>query len=158
MERISLTEGGDIMYKLKKAWKNGMTHVLLSPLELIEKLAALVPLPNMHTIRYWGVLAPNSKMRKEVIPGKTRAEIKKENEKSAEPEELERKPNKGSWAKLLRKVFGIDISKCRECGGEMRVIASIIQLDVIQKILAHLGFSPQPPPIAPARSRQLFAV
>ena len=158
MDRISLTEGGDIMYKLKKAWKNGMTHVLLSPLELIEKLAALVPLPNMHTSRYWGVLAPNSKMRKEVIPGKTRAQIIKENKKSAEQEEPERKPNKSSWAKLLSKVFGMDISKCRECGGEMRVIASIIQVDVIRMILSHLGLSPQPPPVAPARSRQLFAV
>ena len=49
-------------------------------------------------------------------------------------------------------------SKCRECGGEMRVIASIIRVDVIQKILAHLGLSPQPSPVAPARSRQLFIV
>ena len=146
------------MYKLKKTWKNGITHVLLSPLELIEKLAALVPLPNMHTIRYWGVLAPNSKMRKEVIPGKTRDQIKKENEKSAEQEEPEKKPNKGSWEKLLSKVFEIDISKCKECGGEMRVTSSIVRVDVIQKILTHLGLSPQPPPIAPARSRQLFAV
>ena len=112
----------------------------------------------MHSSRYWGVIAPNSKMRKEVIPGKTRAEIKKEKEKSAEQKDPERKPNKGSWSKLLSKVFGMDISKCRECGGEMRVIASMVRVDVIKKILAHLGLSPQPPPIAPARSRQLFLV
>ena len=155
---MSLTERGDIIYELGSVWKNGITHVLLSPLELIEKLAALVPLPNMHTTRYWGALAPNSKMRKEVIPGQTRAEIKKEKEKSAEQEEPERKPNKGSWAKLLSKVFGIDISKCRECGGEMRVIASVVRVDVIQNILAHLCLSPQPPPVAPACSRQLFVV
>tara|TARA_Y100000991_G_C21902214_1_gene318579 strand:+ start:467 stop:904 length:438 start_codon:yes stop_codon:yes gene_type:complete len=132
--------------------------ILLSPLELIEKLAALVPLPNMHTSRYCGVIAPNSKMRKEVIPGKTRAQIIKENKKSAEQEEPERKPNKSSWAKLLSKVFGMDISKCRECGGEMRVTSSIVRVDVIQKILTHLGLSPQPPPVALACSRQLFLV
>ena len=158
MDRMSITETGDIIYELGSVWKNGITHVLLSPLELIEKLAALVPLPNMHSSRYWGVIAPNSKMRKEVIPGKTRAEIKKEKEKSAEQEDPERKPNKGSWSKLLSKVFGMDISKCRECGGEMRVTSSIVRVDVIQNILAYLGLSPQPPPIALARSRQLFVV
>ena len=91
MDRMSITEIGDIIYELKSVWKNGITHVLLSPLELIEKLAALVPLPNMHTTRYWGALAPNSKMRKEVIPGKTRAEIKKEKEQSEEQKDPERK-------------------------------------------------------------------
>ncbi|MBI33727.1 MAG: hypothetical protein CMD98_07655 [Gammaproteobacteria bacterium] len=39
----------------------------------------------------------------------------------------------------------MDISKYRECGREMRVTSPIIQVDVIQKILAHLGLSPQPP-------------
>ena len=118
----------------------------------------MVPLPNMHSSRYWGVIAPNSKMRKEVIPGKTRAEIKKEKEQSVEQEDLEKKPNKGSWSKLLSKVFGVDISKCRECGGKMRVTSSIVRVDVIKKIPTHLGLSPQPPPVAPACSRQLFFV
>ena len=40
----------------------------------------------------------------------------------------------------------------------MRVTSSIVRVDVIQKILAHLGLSPQPPTIAPARFRQLFLV
>ncbi len=55
-------------------------------------------------------------------------------------------------------MLGIDISKFRECGGEMRVVASAFRVDVIKKILAHLGLSPQPPPVAPARFRQLFVV
>ncbi len=93
-----------------------------------------------------------------MIPGKTRAEIKKENETLAEQEEPEKNPNKGSWSKLLSKVFGMDTSKCKECGGEMRVTSSIIRVDVIWSILDHLDLSPKPPPIAPARSRQLFAV
>ena len=40
MDRMSITETGDIIYELGSVWKNGITHVLLSPLELIEKLAA----------------------------------------------------------------------------------------------------------------------
>ena len=151
-ERMSLTESGNIKYKLKKAWSTGKTHVLLSPHELIEKLCALVPLPRMHLVRYSGVLAPNAKMRKGIIPGKTRAQIKAEQEEKNKDE----KPTllqKSSWAKLLAKVFEIDISKC-SCGGNLKIISVIRDPFAIRKILSHLGLSPQPPPIAPARYQE----
>ena len=155
-ERMSLTESGDIKYELKKAWSNGKTHVLLSPLELIEKLCALVPLPRMHLVRYSGVLAPNAKMRKGVIPGKTRAQIKAEELTFAEASVSEEKPTllqRSSWAKLLAKVFEIDISKC-SCGGNLKIISAIRDPFAIRKILSHLGLSPQPPPIALARYQE----
>ena len=158
-DRLSLTVDGDIKYELKKAWSNGITHVLLSPMELIEKLASLVPQPNMHLVRYYGVLAPNSPIRKGVIPGKTRAELKKEKEKVQEKcpgNPAKNKVSNGSWSKLLRRVFGIDISKCNSCGREMRIIASITKVIVIRQILSHIGLSPQPPPIAPARLNYMF--
>jgi hypothetical protein len=37
---------------------DGTTGIKLSPLELLEKLAALVPLPRVHLVRYGGCLAP----------------------------------------------------------------------------------------------------
>ena len=36
---------------------------MLTPLELIGKIAALIPPPRAHRHRYYGVLAPNSPMR-----------------------------------------------------------------------------------------------
>ena len=51
IERMSLTKTGDIKYEFKKTWKNGVTHVVLSPHELIEKLCALIPQPRMHLVR-----------------------------------------------------------------------------------------------------------
>ena len=44
-ERLSLNEEGQVQYLFKHPWKDGRTHVVLSPLEFIEKLSALVPLP-----------------------------------------------------------------------------------------------------------------
>jgi hypothetical protein len=44
-----------------------------------------------------------------------------------------------SWAQRLRRVFAIDVETCRHCGGRLRVIASIEQPAVIERILAHLG-------------------
>lgn len=43
-----------------------------------------------------------------------------------------------TWAQRLKRVFGIDIEACPACGGAMRIIASLEDPDVIEKILAHL--------------------
>ena len=43
-----------------------------------------------------------------------------------------------TWARLLKRVFAMDIEKCLKCGGPVRIIASIEDPDVIQKILQHL--------------------
>ena len=42
------------------------------------------------------------------------------------------------WAQRLQRVFQIDIT-CRSCGGRLRVMASIEEQSVIDRILAHLG-------------------
>jgi hypothetical protein len=44
-----------------------------------------------------------------------------------------------TWAKRLKQVFYIDIETCSECGGEVRIIASIEDPVVIKKILVHLN-------------------
>jgi len=44
-----------------------------------------------------------------------------------------------SWAQRLKRVFAIDIEICRRCGGRLRVIASIEEPAVIERILGHLG-------------------
>ena len=54
---------------------DGTTHLLLSPLELIEKLAALVPPPRLKLIRSHGVLAPNASARKQIVPASLVEEI-----------------------------------------------------------------------------------
>ena len=57
-----------------------------------------------------------------------------------------------SWARLLKRVFDLDLERCPNCGaGELKIIAAILQRPVIEKILTHLGLQPQPPPRAPAR-------
>jgi len=39
-------------------------------LDFIAKLAALVPRPRVNLVRYHGVFAPNSKLRRRIIPAK----------------------------------------------------------------------------------------
>ncbi len=51
-----------------------------------------------------------------------------------------------SWARLLKRVFDIDVEHCPHCSSNLKIIAAIEELGVIAKILAHLGLPTQAPP------------
>jgi len=42
-ERLKRNRGGDIVLQLKNAFKDGATHIVMSPLGFMQRLAALVP-------------------------------------------------------------------------------------------------------------------
>jgi hypothetical protein len=67
-ERVQVNAAGQVELKLKTPWRDGTTHLVLSPLEFMQRLAALVPRPRLHLIRFHGVLAPNAKLRSLVVP------------------------------------------------------------------------------------------
>jgi hypothetical protein len=48
---------------LKRAFGDGTVAVDLDPLSLLCRLAAAVPPPRYHTVKYGGVLASASKLR-----------------------------------------------------------------------------------------------
>jgi CO dehydrogenase/acetyl-CoA synthase delta subunit len=56
-----------------------------------------------------------------------------------------------SWARLLKRVFNIDVETCHLCAGQMKIIASIEAPQVIKKILEHLDVPSKPPMPWPAR-------
>jgi hypothetical protein len=68
LERLEQDTNGDLLYTFTLPWSDGTTGSKLSPLERLEKLAALVPLPRVHLVRYGGCLAPHSKLRGAIIP------------------------------------------------------------------------------------------
>jgi hypothetical protein len=67
-ERLSILPDERVAYKLRHKWRNGVTHVIFEPLDLIAKLAALVPPPKFNLIRYHGVFAPASCWRSLIVP------------------------------------------------------------------------------------------
>ena len=50
-ERLALTASGQVRYTLKTPYRDGTTHIVLEPLDLMARLAALVPKPRMHLTR-----------------------------------------------------------------------------------------------------------
>ena len=150
-ERLSLTPGGNVRYALKTPYRDGTTHVIFEPEDFIARLAALVPKPRAHLTRYHGVFAPASRDRARIVP-KTRAAAAGKAMESNEPSAVDRQ-RAMSWAQRLKRVFAIDIETCRQCGGHLRVIASIEEPAVIERILDHLRHTAEPvDPAHPSRA------
>jgi hypothetical protein len=68
LERLAQDANGDLISTFTHPWSDGTTGIRLSPVELLEKLAALVPLPRVHLVRYGGCLALYSHLRGAIIP------------------------------------------------------------------------------------------
>jgi hypothetical protein len=145
-ERLAEPENGDLTYALKTPWSDGITAILLSPAELCEKLAVLVPPPNSHLTLYSGVFSAHSKWRNKIVPrpeartgfcpegGEDREEVKNH-----------------KWAHLLKRCFTVDVDTCPKCGDDMEIVGSIHDPAQVRRYLRHLGVKEDPPPIAPAR-------
>src|SRR5262245_7864359 len=59
-------------------------------------------------------------------------------------------------ARLLKRVFDVDVEHCPNCGGALKIIAAIEDPPVIAKILSHLGpADPRPAACAGASSRSI---
>jgi hypothetical protein len=158
-ERLSLLGDGRLLYRLKRRWRDGTTHMVYEPLEMIERLAALVPPPKFNRIRYSGVLAPTATFRPMVVPqpeisvplrhaGCPAAMPKTESGKAGE--QRGGRARNYAWAQLMARVFELDVLACPRCGGRMRMLAAIDSPDVIRKILSCLGIPTRPPPVASA--------
>jgi hypothetical protein len=149
-ERRKRNRAGQVVLQLKSACRDGTTHIVLSPLELMQRLAALVPRPRLHLIRFHGVLAPNAKLRSGIVPDPL------ENTSEHAADHAHGAPVRMSWARLLKRVFDIDIEHCPQCRGRLKIIAAIEEPAVIAKILTHLGLPARAPPRTPARRVDLF--
>ena len=108
-------------------------------------------------IRFHGVLAPNAKLRAMVVPqaldGSTEASTEAAPPATCEANCAHHRPVRLSWARLLKRVFELDLEHCPNCGGELKIIAAILEQPVIEKILTHLGLQARAPPRAPARGQ-----
>ena len=155
-ERVQTNAAGQVLLKLKTAWHDGTTDPVMSPLKFMQRLAALVPRPRLHLIRFHGVLAPNAKLRPRVVPQGPLEQEEPATEAAAaaecEVQTVQARPHCIGWARLLKRVFDIDMEHCPNCGGgELKIIAAILERAVVEKILSHLGLDPQPPPRGRAR-------
>jgi hypothetical protein len=144
---------GRLMRRLKKRWRDGTSHVVFEPMELMERLAALVPAPRFNLVRYSGVLAPSAGWRSRIVPGTAGEEAPAGGKgvvEGAAGKEPRPRPRRHAWAELLKRVFAVDVLQCDGCGGRMRILCAVNPPEAVRKILDCIGLPSRPPPIAPA--------
>ena len=84
------------------------------------------------TVRYYGYYSNKSRgMRK-------KAEVD-DDIPSVIPNEMSSKESRQNWARLIQKIYEVDPLICPKCWGQMHIISFIEELDIIEKILRHLG-------------------
>ena len=128
---------GEYRILLKTPWSDGTSSIQVGLLELMERLAAIIPQPRTHQFLYHGVFANNAKYRKQILPKYRRVREKPKWKK------LSRKDGSNSrhvaWAQLLWRSFGVMGWVCTHCKRMMRLRAVAIYPPATTKILEGLG-------------------
>ncbi len=182
MERLR-KDGAGLIYRCAKQHsepgsdKRGakVSELHLTPLELIDRIAALVPPPRTHRHRYFGVLAPNSPLRAAVTPMATLAPpvaVQPESTSTGHGTPAPTLPGNAVtpapdpvppkraahylWAVLIARIYEVFPLLCPLCGGQMRIIAFITHSADIRHILDHIGAYCEPLRISPARGPPLW--
>jgi hypothetical protein len=157
MERLHKA-GSELVYRCAKQHSEPGNHpynkrgakveqITLTPLELIDRIAALVPPPRTLRHRYFGVLAPNSPLRASVTalaqsaaeqappPAQVQAEPASKGageggvgESNPFPTQTEptqpvppKRPAHDLWAVLIARIYEVFPLVCPICGGPMRI-------------------------------------
>jgi len=149
--------------------KEGLPQTLeWSPLEFMERFAAIIPPPRKHLVRYYGALGPRSGLRRAL----TTAVKAQANCAELEAGLVVQGPlalaqgvaraareaaGKASraWAACIRRIFEVDPVLCEGCGGEMKLVAIITEDREVKRILEHLGLPRGFPTTKPARAPPL---
>jgi len=159
-----------VVYQLKKPTSDGKYELNMDPLEFIHRLSDIITPPNTHRHRYFGVLAPNSSMRKKVIEtaGPSYAMMQQMNQAHdkmyvnkkdnkdidslmTEEKFAKIKPKLYTWAMLLARVYEALPLLCPVCDSPMRIISFITEPEMIKQILNHIGEESTAPLLTPYR-------
>jgi hypothetical protein len=151
-----LTELPDGRYqlRLKRAWSDGTRAVVFEGPDLCAKLAVMVPPPRMHRTRFFGVFSSHARLRSSVVPRRAAAPDTKppacsRTEAAAADADSDFTTRRRlRWARLLARVFAVDVLACEACGSNMVMLAGITEPNAIRRILDAVGCAADSPATA----------
>ena len=166
LERILWSGEGEVLYR-PKGGHDGRTRQpgdpadAFDPAEFLARVIMHIPEPRRHLVRYYrahsNVLRGKRRRHDEAAMDAARPDGRLGPSASADRDHSpDARALRRSWAQLIKRVYEVDPLVCPKCGGEMRIIAFIIDHDVVDAILRHLAKaearSPRGPPSAAALS------
>jgi hypothetical protein len=156
-ERLRLLPDDWVRIQLRRPFRDGTYAVDMDPLSLLCRLAAAVPPPRFHTVRYAGVLASASSWRALVVPPPPPPpppipRTSDDHPTCAPTASPTHRSRYRPWLELLKRTFAIDLEMCPRCGGHMKILALVNSPASIERFLRHLGEPTEPPPLEPARA------
>ena len=155
-DRLRQIDAEHLVDESPKPGPGGRVSQILTPLELMDRLAALTPPPRRHRYRYYGVLAPNSPLRPAVTALAAAPKPPLVEADDVAQESVVSRAARYVWAMLLGRIYEVFPLTCPQCGGAKRIIAFIDDPTEVKKMLTHLGELTAPPKLAPARGPPLW--
>ena len=160
LERMRWEVEGEVLYRRKAGHdggpgQHGDPEEEFDPAEFLARVIMHIPEPRRHLVRYYGAYSNASRGKRKrqdvadagavLRDGEHAPSARADRNHSPDARALRR-----SWAQLIKRVYEVDPLVCPSCGGEMRIIAFIIDHDVVDAILRHLtkaeARSPRGPP------------
>jgi hypothetical protein len=140
--RLTRLTDGTIQMRLKRPWPGGATVMIFQPVDLVRRLASLIPPRRRHLITYYGLASSHAKLRAKLValvPAQAPSELA--------PEPLPPPPPPSTHPRQRTRL------PWAECPGRMTVLAFLTDPDPVLAILEHLGLPTTAAVLAPARAR-----
>ena len=143
--------GKRVIYNLSKPTHRGQISIQLDPIEFIDRIATLIPIPHRHRRHYFGVFAPNSPLRKQVVANAGRLP---ENFVSPPLRLKSEKVYKVflEWAALIARIYEVNPLICSTCGGRIKIIGFVTHPAEILRVLRRIGWPLQHHEFDPAEN------
>jgi hypothetical protein len=130
LKRLSLRDDDTVVYRLQRPDRRGRTALVMTPLEFLARLAAILPAPRLALRRQLGVFSPGSPDRRKIMPAPA---------PSQSCHQARSPPTRVPWADLLRRVWHIEALSCEHCGGRLRPVALVQDLAEAERYLRARG-------------------
>jgi hypothetical protein len=164
--KLSELPDGRFAWDIKRPLPDGRSRIVMTGVELIERIVPLIPPVYANLTRFHGVFAPTSRLRAKVVPrpeppppcsASSSSTPPPPKPPASSPASTSSSPAVRSsyrldWAALLKRVFAVDVMVCSRCDGPMKVIAFLEESNVVQGILTHLGLHAEPLPAVNAQA------
>jgi hypothetical protein len=164
LERMGWDGLGEVRYR-RKAGHDGAAGPTFQPEErfdpadFLARILMHIPEPRRHLVRYYGAYSNASR-------GRRRRQLEAGAKSGEAPGQVDCQPRnlpderrlRRRWSELIKRVYEVDPLVCPSCGSEMRVVAFILDHEVVDAILRYLERTGRHPERGPPHGQTLPAV